>query len=173
MDITQTSIRNLLKNIKKARDYIIIRILYETGCEVKELVKIKVSDVLGHRIRINSKEIRFSQISGKLSKDIKQYVKGNKLNKNNFLFSLRKDKPISEKRISQIISEISYDLKIKDMTSKKIRYLHILHSYQNNVLLHDISKQVGIDTYRVFRIIEEYHNGKGISNYNKFLKSIN
>ena len=45
-------VRILIDSVSDARDKLMIRMLYETGCEVSELVDVKVKDLLGNKIKI-------------------------------------------------------------------------------------------------------------------------
>ena len=74
----------LSESVKDMRDKLIIKILYEAGCSLGELVSIKVSDVLPDKIRIfdfKTKEKRFSKISKKLGKELLLYIQGNEISK--------------------------------------------------------------------------------------------
>ncbi len=167
-------IRKLIKHISNARDKLMIRVLYETGCSLVELTEIKVKDILGNKIKIKSSEdneIRFSQISGKLAKDIKQYIIGNGLGKDSFLISTRQSPDISEKRVRQLIQEYTREVFSEKINPQSFRYFHIAHAYSNGVLLENISKQIGITTYRIFQILDEL-NLKTSQNYNIFLKKV-
>ena len=167
-------IRRLINYINNSRDKLMIRVLYETGCSLVELTEIKVKDVLGNKIRIKNSEnneIRFPRISGKLAKDIKLYILGNNLDKDSFLISTRQSESISEKRIRQIIQEYTKEVFSEKINPQSFRYFHIAHAYTNGVLLENISKQIGITTYRIFQILEEL-NLSTKQNYNKFLKKV-
>ncbi len=163
----QKDIRRLIDSVTDARDRLMIRIIYETGCTVTELVNIKVSDILGHAIRI---EERFSQISGKLSRDIADYVLGNRLGKESFLIKTRQNFSMSEKRVSQIIEEYGHKILNARIRPHDLRNLHIVHAYTNGVFIESISKQLGLTAFRVFQII----NTKKVTrhNYTEFLGRI-
>ncbi|MFH2021575.1 MAG: site-specific integrase [archaeon] len=164
-------VRELIAYIHSARDRILLRILYETGCTLKELVALKVSDILGKKISVvnhSTKNVRFSHISSKLAKDIKAYILGNLLKKEDFLLSSRQGKGISEKRVRQLIQQYAMDCFSKKISAHDFRYFHIAHAYTSGVLLQNIARQLGITSYRAFQVVEEL----GISpayNYNNFL----
>lgn len=171
--LTLREVRKLINSVDNARDKLMIRLLYETGCELIELVNIKVSDILGNKIKIidDNKKIRFPQISSKLAKDIRMYVLGNNLSKSMFLFSTRQSKNISEKRVRQLIQQYSQKYCSKKINPQNFRYFHIAHAYLNGVLLETISKQLGITTNRIFQILNDL-NLKANHNYNKFLNKV-
>lgn len=161
-------------SITDVRDKLMIRVLYETGCSLIELTHIQVKDILGNKIKIKNpetKEIRFSYISGKLAKDIKQFVLGNNLNKDTCLISTRQSSRISEKRVRQLIHFYTQLVFSEKINPQSFRYFHIAHAYSNGVLLETISKQIGITSYRIFQIISEL-NLNTTQNYNQFLKKV-
>ncbi|MEM2131355.1 MAG: site-specific integrase [Candidatus Woesearchaeota archaeon] len=164
--LTIKEIREIIFNIKDARDNLIFRILYETGCLPSELINIKVKDILGNKIRIKT---RFVLISGKLAKDISLFIIGNKLSNENFLFSTRQSKKISEKRISQIIE--FYTKKNIKINAQKIRYYHIIHAYLNGVFLKEIAKNLGLTEFRIFQILQNFDINT-YNNYQNFLKKV-
>jgi len=142
-----------------------LRILYETGCDVNELVSIKVKDILGNKIHINK---RFPMISSKLAKDIKLYIKGNMLTKESHLIASSRGK-MSVKRVTQLVQTYTEKHFNKKLNPQQFRYYHILHAYTNGVLLENIAHQLGITTYRVFQIIDKL-NIKQRNNYGLFLR---
>ena len=165
-------VKNLIDSIENIRDKLSLRILYETGCTLRELVNIKVKDIQGNKIKVvdpETKEIRYPQISSKLSKDIKLYIKGNALT--GYLIATRQSSKISEKRIRQIIQKHTKKVFSIKINPQSFRYYHIAHAYSNGVLLETIAKQLGITTFRIFSIIDELRLNPG-HNYNNFLKRI-
>ena len=165
-------VKFLIKAIENIRDKLSLRILYETGCTLRELVNIKVKDISGNKIKIvdpETKEVRYPQISSKLNKDIKLYIKGNALK--GHLIATRQSSKISEKRIRQIIQQHTKNIFSKQINPQSFRYFHIAHAYSNGVLLETIAKQLGITTFRIFSILEEF-SLRPKHNYNNFLKRI-
>lgn len=165
-------IRGFLSSIDNARDKLLIRILYETGCSLIELTNIKIEDIAGNKIKIKEdKKIRFSRISGKLSKDIKMFVEGNKLKKDSYLISTRQSNQISEKRIRQLIQKYTKKYRQK-INPQMFRYYHIAHAYQNGVFIENISNQLGITKYRIFQVLNELGFKPSQNHYNNFLRKI-
>jgi len=116
-----------------------------------------------------TKEVRYPQISSKLNKDIKLYIKGNALT--GYLIATRQSSRISQKRIRQIIQKHTKKVFSKKINPQSFRYYHIAHAYSNGVLLETIAKQLGITTFRIFSILEEFSLAPK-HNYNNFLKRI-
>lgn len=159
------NVREMISSIRDARDKIMIRILYETGCSLVELVQLKVSDVGGNKIKIKHDGLRYSTISGKLAKDIRDYIRGNQLQSESYLLSTRQSAKISEKRVRQLIQ--NYTKK----NPQKFRYYHIAHAYLSGVFIENIAQQLGLTTFRIFQIL----NKMGLNpqnRYNHFLRRI-
>jgi site-specific recombinase XerD len=168
-------VRNLINSINDMRDRLIVRVLYETGSTLAELVNIKISDLCGDRIRIvdeDSKQLRFVKISAKLAKDIRLYSEGNILKGDSFLLASRQGPGITERRIRQIIQEYTEKLGYGKINPHMFRYYHIMHAYQNGVYIDNISNQLGITRYRIFQVIESLDIQSGQNMYNRFLSRI-
>ena len=154
--------RLLLNSITDARDKLMIRLLYETGCSIAELVRIKVSDYAGTKVKIidsETKEIRFPGISGKLAKDIKSYIEGNLLSKESYLISTRQSKNISEKRVRQLIQHYTEKILNEKINPQSFRYFHIAHAY------------LSITPFRIFQVLQEMKISPQ-NHYNMFLKRV-
>lgn len=169
--LTMDQVRHLITSVNDARDKIMIRILYETACTIKELTKIKVEDISGNRIRIKSAAaVRFPKISGTLARDLSLFIKGNQLGRSSFILSTRQGKNISEKRISQLIREYTSGLGI--INPHQFRYFHVAHAYLNGVFIEEISDQLGLTKLRVFQVLREFNVMPRLNNYNNFLGRI-
>ena len=167
-------LRNFIDSIHNARDKLIVKILYETGCSLTELINVKACDIAGNTVKINSTDnnsIRFPKISGKLAKDLSLFIIGNKLRPDSHLFTTRQSKGISEKRIRQLIQHYSISLDSGIINPHKIRYYHILHAYQSGVFIENISKQLGITTFRIFQVLRDF-GLKPEQNYSFFLRRV-
>ena len=162
-------LRELISSISNMRDKLMIRILYETGCDLNELVSIKVEDILGNKIKIRN--IRYVKISGKLAKDLKFYIKGNSLSKDSNIISTRQSKKISQRRVRQLIQGYTEKKGYGKINPQMFRYYHVAHAYLNGVYQENMAKQLGIKTYRIFQIINQM-NIQPDNMYNKFLTRI-
>jgi len=155
-------IRKLISSISDMRDKLMIRLLYETGCTLIELVNIKVSDILGNKIKIfdpETRELRFSRISGKLAKDLSFYIRGNNLSKGYYILSTRQSKQISEKRVRQLIQDYTKKISSRKINPQMFRYYHIIHAYQNGVLLENIAKQRKAKFIALENLSSQYNGG--------------
>lgn len=145
--LTKSEFEIINNSIKNIRDKLLLNIAFDTGCTLKELVAIKVEDIefTNNSLAFNTqKKQRTSNISKKLSLDIKQYVLKNKLDKKNFLFSTRQSESISDKRVFQIIKKYALESDINEVSPKILRYSHIAHSISTGISVDDLSNQIGI-----------------------------
>lgn len=169
--LTMEQVRELISSIKDARDKLIVRMLYETACTIRELAKIKVCDIAGNRIKIQSEDgLRFPRISGNLSKGLSLYIRGNRLGKDDFVLSTRQSSSISEKRIAQLIKK--YSSALGEINAHYFRYYHVAHAYTNGVFIENISEQLGLTKLRVFQVLDEFNVSPKQNNYNNFLGRI-
>ena len=98
------------------------------------------------------------------------------------------NKNLTEKKIPRIgisfriVNAIGYEEKrdaishdwpkfLEKINPQSFRYFHIAHAYKNGVLLESISRQIGITTFRIFKILSEL-NISPSQNYNQFLKKV-
>jgi site-specific recombinase XerD len=168
--LTFEEVRNLISSIKDSRDQLILKILYETGCSQVELTKIRVKNVGGNKISVKERDnIRYANISGKLAKEISQYILGNKLEKDSFLLSTRQGGSITEKRVRQLIHNYSQKAGFGKINPVSFRYFHIAHAYQCGVFIETIAVQLGLTKLRIFQIINELDITPRASYYSQFL----
>jgi len=150
---------NCLDSIPKSeRDSLILRLLYETGCTVNELVNIKRSDFEGNIIRIRPKharnhEPRTAYISDTLLKEIRGFCR--KKPEGDFLFSTRQSSCMTTKRIRQLVQKYCSTARIGRVNPQVLRYTHIVHAYQRNIPLDAIQRQVGLKRSRAIEIFEQ------------------
>ncbi|MGV8087052.1 MAG: tyrosine-type recombinase/integrase [Candidatus Woesearchaeota archaeon] len=158
--ILEMSIRAFLDRISSLsnlRDKIILQLLFETGCSVNELCSIKVSDYILPTDYMQLNKMRFSDrssvISETLSCDIKKYILFRKRHSDEYLFSQNVKKPLSVKRVEQLVIMI-YDNKVRPM---HIRYMHIVHAASKGLSPDTISEQTGLSRQRILQILDAYN----------------
>jgi site-specific recombinase XerD len=169
---TLEQVRNLIASVSDTRDKLMLRTIYETGCTPAEIVRIEVGDISGNNIRIknlDSHELRFPKISGKLAKDISLFIEGNKLHGN--LFSTRQSQKMSEKRVRQLIQAYTKKTGIS-LNPIMFRYYHVAHAYSSGVFIEEISKQLGLTKLRIFQILQEFGVSPKSNNYQNFLGKV-
>jgi integrase len=162
-------VRRLITSVEERRDRLIFLILYETGCSLSDVVRIKAEDVAGNTIRIKKPVLRFARISGRLAKELSEYIKGNKIH--TYLFATRQSKSISVKRVRQLFNRHSLKWGLK-LNPLMLRYYHIAHAYINGVFIDDISKQLGITKFRVFQVLQQLPVKPRLNYYNNFLSKV-
>lgn len=147
------------------RDLLILEILYETGCTVNELVKIKFKDIVPCKndkklpCHINfpatntkTNRARISFISKALCLKLKGYISENNISRH--LFTSRQSSQITTKRIRQIIQSKSKKAQLGKINPRIIRYTHIAHALEKGILLGAIQNQVGMERLRIVQIYE-------------------
>jgi len=98
--------RELLSCIDSQRDRLVVAMLFETGCTVSELVKIRIKDIRGNILTIpgehtKNRRIRRIEMPPKLSRRINDICRGRK--KTECLFRSKQSQGLSTRRIEQII----------------------------------------------------------------------
>ncbi|GEM_PF-3655257 len=159
-DILEMSIKVFLDRISSLsnlRDRIIVKLLFETGCSVNELCSIKVSDYIQPKDYLSLNKIKFldrsSVISENLAVEIRKYILFRKRHQEDYLFSQNVSKPLSVKRVEQLVSEI-YSRKIRPM---QIRYMHIVHAASKGLSPDTICEQTGLSRQRILQILDAYN----------------
>ncbi|MBU0456666.1 MAG: site-specific integrase [Nanoarchaeota archaeon] len=166
---------NSLKNkINDNRDKLILNILYETGCTVNELVKIKTKDIdFGKKIikfppeSTKSNKLRTSFISKELAKEIEKFTEKNS---SQHIFTTRQGSGITTKRIRQLIQNYSQKAGFGKINPQVIRYTHIAHALEKGIPLTAIQKQVGMERLRIVQIYEALVPEEKEGNYDKFFE---
>ncbi|MFA6073269.1 MAG: site-specific integrase [Candidatus Woesearchaeota archaeon] len=167
---------------KTLRDEILLKTLFETGCSLSELAKIKVKDIktpINHitppTITFNS---RISVISKALADNILKYINERNRRNEEYIFSQQPTKQFSVKRIEQIIQTTllnentnsdSTKNKYLKINPQEIRYLHIAHALSKNLSLDTISAQTGLSKQRLLQIIDRF-NFINIQSYSSFFE---
>ena len=150
LEISIKSFLDKISSLSNLRDRIILQLLFETGCSVNELCSIKVSDYVQPKDYAQFNKIKFanrnSVISENLSIEIKKYILFRKRRAEDYLFSQNASKPLSVKRVEQLV-DIIFDGKIKPM---QIRYMHIVHAASKGLSPDTISEQTGLLRQRIW-----------------------
>jgi integrase len=167
-------VQNLIDSIDDMRDKLLIKILYEAGCSLGELVNIRVSDINEDRIKIigPDKNLRYSRISKKLKTNLSLYIRGNNISNESFVLSTKKSPKISVKRVRQLIQYYTEKAGFGKINPQMFRYYHIVHSYLSGVFIENISSQLGIQRYRIFQILTEFGVKPKKDFYDNFLNNL-
>ncbi len=155
------------------RDRLILRILYETGCTVKELVGLRYSDVdfAGRAIHISRKSARSGPrnvyVSAQLLDAIREYKHKNP---SPYLLSTRQSNRMTRKRVRQIVQGLLGSAGFAGHGPQTIRYTHIVHAYSKGIPLPAIQRQVGLGRSRAIEIFSQLPNLETGDAYSKFLE---
>lgn len=131
----------------------IIRLFYDTGFRVSELVNLKVSDIENDfgRIIVNtrgkgrggmSKE-RTVRITDKTYQVVQELVRTRGFESEYVLTSPKTKKPLSPRRIDQIVKEIAYSVGIEDITTHMFRKSIATHLLENGMPIEYVSRYLG------------------------------
>jgi integrase len=169
LEISIKTFLDRISSLTNLRDKIILQLLFETGCSVNELCSIKVTDYILPKDYSQSNKIKFtnrnSMISEALAINIKKYLVFRKRQDEDYLFSQNPKKPLSVKRVEQLVN-IIYDGKIKPM---QIRYMHIVYAASKGLSPDTICEQTGLMRQRVLQILDAY-NMKYSQSYSLFFE---
>ena len=126
---------------------------------MKELVNIKIENIEFRKnfIKIlaastKNKQQRAAAISRKLSLQLNEFAKENKLSEKDNLFSTRQAKTISDKRVFQIIKKYSSQAGFENVGPQTLRYSHIAHSFAVGKSIQEIESQTGIKNLNKFHL---------------------
>ncbi|MEM4267558.1 MAG: site-specific integrase [Candidatus Woesearchaeota archaeon] len=172
--LTYDEWERLIASVDSLRDILILRLLYETGCTVNELVHIKIKDIDFHRhtVKIHAEnsrnhEFRETVISPKLAALIREFASKNIHSE--FLLYTRQSKSMTTKRIRQIVQQRCVNVGIENANPQTIRYTHIAHAYQKSVPVDAIIRQVGLKRSRAIQIFSQLSLIGPRDAYKKFL----
>lgn len=125
------ALRSIVDTLQDTRSKLLYKILIETSCKTSELSKIKISDVYSNKIKFSNRKV---SISKELIKQIRKYVKEQKLSPNAYLFSTRQSDSITPKRIRQIIHATSQELADFKISPKDIRKYSIQNKLKTKTI---------------------------------------
>ncbi len=172
-----------LNSLKKSiRDEVIIRLLYETGCTVNELVSVKKSDfdfkrralhIYAENSRNHSPRVAF--ISKGLMRLVRKFINETEKNsgkeaESEYLFSTRQSQAMTTKRVRQIVHKYCSLAGIKTKNPQVIRYTHIVHAYMKGIPFNAIITQVGLKRSRAIEIFAQLPELVQDNAYNKFFR---
>jgi site-specific recombinase XerD len=154
------------------KNAVILQTLFETGCEVQELTRIKIKNIEFaktttdlNKIEFENKNARKSAISQDLAEKLQRTIRKKQRKEDEYLFSQQPKKPLSVERVEQIIKETIR----KNISPKTIRYYHIIHAYEQGLNIDSISSQTGLKKQRILQISENL-NLDSTQSYSKFFE---
>lgn len=155
--LTKKEFASFQNRFKKERDFLMLRVLYETGCTANELVHIQVKDLDLKRRKIHFPESNFnstkkSKISLKLSVRLEAFIA--ERGADEYVFSSQQSKSITNKRVRQIFKSYSAKTKFGLILPQNVRYTHITHALAKGKDRKIIEKQLGIKSQRMTQLIK-------------------
>jgi len=151
--LTSDEFKKIRKHAKILRDKIILDIIFETGCKLNELARIRAGDIgfTNNSITITpaigpAGRERKINISDELRLQLEEYTSEKRLAKNDFLISSRQSGAISDKRIFQIVKGIATHAGIIIANPKILRNSCIVNSIEAGRSIKEISSQTGISS---------------------------
>ncbi|AIY79490.1 phage integrase family protein [Clostridium botulinum 202F] len=117
---------------KNERDYLLCKFQLNTGLRISDVVNVKVSDILTSNINFKDYFILREQKTSKekkiklndtLKKSLKEYVKQNKLQQNDYIFKSRKgpNNHISPTQAYRILKSAAENLNIENFGTHSLR----------------------------------------------------
>ncbi len=180
--LDEDSLFRLVNSISKDRDRLVIKVLYELGCTIKELVNIRIRDIdfvdeiiTVRRFNSRNRMDRVARISGETAGKLKNYLSSTGLldKKLSYLFQTSRGTHLTTRRIFQIVGLYCRLAKVsKNPSPQLIKYTHIVHAYLNDVPISDIQNHVGITKQRLAQIFENIKVDKATDTYNKFFRKL-
>ncbi|MBR9693101.1 tyrosine-type recombinase/integrase [Candidatus Woesearchaeota archaeon] len=128
----------LLEWAANSRERLILRLLYETGCTISELVSLKKGHITKNTLRIKNRSIRLSLHLLLLLR--------NSLSSSSFLISTRESVSISPRRAEQLLAGLGKRALGTSVTPSQLRTTRIIHDFLNHVSLDEIERKVGLQS---------------------------
>jgi integrase/recombinase XerD len=175
-------VKFLLDRILSRRNKLLVGLLYELSCSLKELVNIRVRDInlenktiflkQGHN---SSRSVRESIISDYLSELIHDYLKNkNLLNKKiAFLFFSSHGGHMTIRRATQIITLLLKNNGFENRVNPQVlKYSHIVNAYYGGVPVSCIAMQTGLTKQRLISILLDLDDKQINSGYHTFFNEV-
>ncbi|OON99126.1 MAG: hypothetical protein ATN35_02125 [Epulopiscium sp. Nele67-Bin004] len=139
LDEQQQRAFEMLLRKKNERDYVLWMVGSHTGLRVSDIVRLKLSDVSGHYLRVTeqkTKKAKEIRISGKLKKAINDYTRNAGI-VSGYLFPSRQNSSISIRRVQAIIKAAARLLGVErniNTHSMRKTFAYNLYRLSNNNL---------------------------------------
>ncbi|MGM5488137.1 MAG: tyrosine-type recombinase/integrase [Nanobdellota archaeon] len=174
-----SEIRILLDRTATMRDRLLVLLLYELGCTLKELVALRVRDVVLETGSINISKAQTKRcerqclVSESTRGLLSTYLSEEGLNgrKLAYVFSSSHGGHMTVRRVTQRITSLLKQAGFADRAHPQVlKYSHIVNAYHANVPVAAIHKQVGLTKHRLVSILLEIDQDSGLESYSRFLK---
>lgn len=177
---TPKEVESILQLCKHMRDTVLIKMLYDLGCTVSEIVAIQVKDIDFNDlcITIRSQEDATRTRTSFFSEEVKALLVKfltveKKLNaRERYIFGTARGQ-MTTKRIQQIVKECAIAAGFKKRTNPQmLRYSHIINAHLHHVPIPAILAQTGIKRSRAIQILAalETNEVNNLLSYRKFFE---
>jgi len=140
--LTVNEVTSLEKRLK-SRDLLILKLLYETGCTVTELVNLKVLYIKKTTITVDGRQ---TTSSPGLQALLRSWIEDNNLKQSSFVLCSRQSDRMTQRRVEQIVTSIA-SIYLKHVLSPQgIRYSHIIHRFLKGESPASIEARLGIQS---------------------------
>lgn len=160
--ITKKEFKEIIFTVENKRDKLILNILFNTGCQLNELVNLKIEDVnfRQNQLTVNNDNPRTIIIPEALISEIKNHILVNKLSSEQFLISSRQSNRISDKRIFQIVKKYSKISGYNKTNPRILRNSQIVDAIASGDSSKLVSQKVGIENLGKISIYGSLISGK-------------
>lgn len=177
--LTTDQIEFVLSRLSSNRDRLLVNLLYDLGCTLKELLGIRVRDLQleERKVTITSpsskRASRVCVFSGRSKGLIERQLSDMQLcdKRLAYLFTSSHGRPLTARRAHQIITNTLTELGFGEAASpQSIKYSHIINAYLSFVPVHLIKKQVGLTRQRIVSILADIDTPE-LGQYESFFKN--
>lgn len=163
--ISENRLKNIVQDSLETKKKLILKLLYSTGINVKELVLLQPKNISKQTIETYNKKTKQKQtyfLPSGLYSELLEYIVLERLSPENYLFSTSKkhEKPLTPKRVEQICIEIGEKNKIK-LTPKVLK-----DSYQLNKIKAQLKNKDDLSENTNTRTINLKNYSKNLENQN-------
>ncbi|MCB9362300.1 site-specific integrase [Candidatus Woesearchaeota archaeon] len=178
--LEEATIKRVITSVQNSRDQLMILLLYELGCSLKELLNIRLRDIDLEKEQISitstsgtSRQVRDSLISAPTKERIRNYINANNLEnrKTAYLFTSSHNRQMTLRRATQILSSSLESQGLGDLSPQVIKYSHIVNAYRRNVPISLIREQVGLTKERLISILLSIDE-PNVGSYKEFLEGV-
>ena len=172
--LSQEEWERLKETPSDERGKLLLLVLYETGCTVKELVSIRKQDLGDSTIAISEEcarnhEQRTVHVSQGLLARLRSYAADLAAeHETEYVFSTRQSPVMTTKRVRQLVQSYCRKAGLGKENPQVLRYTHIVHAYQKNIPFELIQRQVGLKKSRAVEIYEQLPKKEDMDGYSRF-----
>lgn len=135
------------------RERLVLRLLYETGCTVSELCKLRTSDFKEGLLHIGKRRLKLTDLTRQFllktcpARRVRheagyQYAR----NASSFLFTTRESTSISPRRVEQLLATLGKRVLGSSVTPQQLRATRISHDIEAGLPIAEIERKVGLQS---------------------------